>query len=82
MLRRQLLLEMAHIIMPEGRPNTYKIVGRTEEEKDFEDIGKPITENISAGDPHLYQYEQHGFRCCRCHLHSGSCQLPYKNSIN
>jgi hypothetical protein len=74
MLRKQLLLEMAHIIIPEGRPNTYKIVGRTEEEKVFEDIGKPITENISAGDPHL--------RCCRCHLHSGSCELPYKNSIN
>jgi hypothetical protein len=33
MLRKQLLLEMAHIIIPEGRPNTYKIVGRTEEEK-------------------------------------------------
>ncbi|HEY6667982.1 MAG TPA: hypothetical protein VI033_02410 [Candidatus Nitrosopolaris sp.] len=58
MLRKQLLLEMAHIIFPEGRPNTYKIVGKTEEEKVFEDIGKPITENISAGDPHLYQYEQ------------------------
>lgn len=59
MLRKQLLLKMAHIIIPEGRPSTYKIAGRTEEEKVFEDIGKPITENISAGDPHLYQYEQH-----------------------
>lgn len=53
------MLEMAHIIIPNGRPNTYKIVGRTEEEKVFEEIGKPITENISAEDRHLSQYEQH-----------------------
>ena len=59
MLRKQLLLEMAHIIIPKGRPNTYKIIGRTEEEKVFEEIGKSITENISAEDQHLYQYEQH-----------------------
>jgi hypothetical protein len=56
MLRKQLMLEMAHIFIPIGRPNTYKIVGRTEEEKVFEEIGKPITENIP--DRHLSQYEQ------------------------
>jgi hypothetical protein len=59
MLRKQIMLEMAHIIIPNGRPNTYKIVGRTEEEKVFKEIGKPITENISAEDQHLSQYEQH-----------------------